>query len=76
MHLLIYSLHALQGKVRREQAALGALAFLSAFLYAFWRVGKLWPGVPLPTDGIFKLKQVCSMPTSHTATSPHATTRQ
>lgn len=39
-------------------AAVGALVFLAAFLYFFWRVGKLWPGVPLPTDGIFRMKQV------------------
>ena len=45
------------GKVRRGQAAAGAALFLAAFLYAFWRVGKVWPGVPLPTDGVFTLKQ-------------------
>ena len=48
------------GKIRRGRAALGALVFLAAFLYGFWRVGKLWPGVPLPTDGIFRLKQVAT----------------
>lgn len=32
--------------------------FLAAFLYVFWRVGKYWPGVPQPTDGIFRLNQV------------------
>lgn len=39
-------------------AAAGAAAFLGAFLYAFWRVGMHWPGVPPPDDGVFRLKQV------------------
>ena len=45
-------------RVRKGNAALGAAIFLALFLYSFWRVGKLWPGVPAPTDGIFRLKQV------------------
>ncbi len=48
------------GKLRKGYAAVGALAFLAAFLYGFWRVGKYWPGVPQPVDGIFRLSQVCS----------------
>ncbi|KAK9914979.1 hypothetical protein WJX75_003304 [Coccomyxa subellipsoidea] len=47
-------------KVRRGHAAVGALMFLAAFLYVFWRVGKYWPGVPQPTDGIFRLNQAVS----------------
>lgn len=43
---------------RRLHAAAGAAAFLGAFLYAFWRVGMHWPGVPPPDDGVFRLKQV------------------
>lgn len=48
------------GKVRKGYAAVGAMAFLAAFLYVFWRVGKYWPGVPQPVDGIFRLNQVLS----------------
>ena len=48
--------------MRRLYAALAAALFLGGFLYAFWRVGKSWPGVPPATDGIFHLKQVTSLP--------------
>ena len=49
-------------KVRRRlHAAAGAAAFLGAFLYAFWRVGMHWPGVPPPDDGVFRLKQVLAL---------------
>ncbi len=43
-------------------AAIAAALFLGGFLYAFWRVGKSWPGVPPATDGIFHLKQVMCHP--------------
>lgn len=47
--------------MRKLYAAIAAALFLGGFLYAFWRVGKSWPGVPPATDGIFHLKQVSSM---------------
>ncbi|CAL8468873.1 g8414 [Coccomyxa elongata] len=47
-------------KLRKRHAAVGAMAFLAAFLYGFWRVGKYWPGVPQPVDGIFRLNQAIS----------------
>jgi hypothetical protein len=46
------------GKIQQLQAATGSLLFLGAFMYAFWRVGIYWPGVPPPEHGIFRLKQV------------------
>jgi len=55
------------GRVRRLYAAIAAALFLAGFLYAFWRVGKSWPGVPPATDGIFHLKQVCTMQSTHLA---------
>ena len=48
------------GRVRRLYAAIAAALFLGGSLYAFWRVGKSWPGVPPATDGIFHLKQASS----------------
>ncbi|KAK9815635.1 hypothetical protein WJX72_007232 [[Myrmecia] bisecta] len=47
-------------KLQATHAAAGALLFLSIFLYAFWRVGFYWPGVPLPDDGVFRMKQAVS----------------
>ena len=46
------------GRVRRLYAAIAAALFLGGFLYAFWKIGSAWPGVPPATDGIFHLKQV------------------
>jgi len=46
------------GKIQQLQAASGSLLFLGAFMYAFWRVGIYWPGVPPPEHGFFRLKQV------------------
>lgn len=46
------------GKIQQVRAATGSLLFLGAFMYAFWRVGIYWPGVPPPEHGIFRLKQV------------------
>ena len=55
---MLLTTHAAAVKVRRRlHAAAGAAAFLGAFLYAFWRVGMHWPGVPPPDDGVFRLKQ-------------------
>ena len=46
------------GKIERVRAATGSFLFLGAFMYAFWRIGIYWPGVPSAEHGIFQLKQV------------------
>ena len=59
-----FACHDVAGKVQQLQAASGSLLFLGAFMYAFWRVGIYWPGVPPPEHGFFRLKQVRAWPLS------------
>ncbi len=57
-HVVVMACHTFAGKIQQLQAASGSLLFLGAFMYAFWRVGIYWPGVPPPEHGFFRLKQV------------------
>mmetsp|Transcript_21307 Transcript_21307/g.64114 ORF Transcript_21307/g.64114 Transcript_21307/m.64114 type:complete len:476 (-) Transcript_21307:3142-4569(-) len=44
----------------RQRAAGGAALLMVAFMYAFWRFGRYWPGVPPAIHGIFRLQQAIS----------------
>lgn len=46
----------------RQRAAGGAALLMVAFMYAFWRFGRYWPGVPPAVHGIFRLQQVIPLP--------------
>lgn len=49
------------GSMPRQRAAGGAALLMVAFMYAFWRFGRYWPGVPPAIHGIFRLQQVISL---------------
>ncbi|KAJ9513485.1 hypothetical protein QJQ45_006040 [Haematococcus lacustris] len=55
-----HSYHTLSGLVRRPQALTASLLLWLVFMYCFWRVGCYLPGVPLPVEGVFRMKQAIS----------------
>jgi hypothetical protein len=57
-------------KLQSSHAAGASLLFLGIFMYAFWRIGRYWPGVPPPERGILRLEQVRSILTARKACSP------
>ncbi|KAL9269395.1 GPCR-type G protein COLD1-like protein [Drosera capensis] len=58
LQLVLFEIIPLLSK-EKERAALGALLFLSAFLYAFWRMGIHFP-MPSPDKGFFTMPQLVS----------------
>ena len=46
------------GRVQRGQAAVMAGLLVLLLLWGFWRVGMLWPGVPLAEEGLMHMNQV------------------
>ena len=46
------------GRLTHFHASIGSLLCVLAFLYAFWYVGKAWPGVAAAGGSFFSMKQV------------------
>ena len=55
------------GSMTWRGAAGAAALFQLAFMYAFWRFGRYWPGVPPAAHGVFRMQQVPSRQLSWTA---------
>ncbi|KAG2434194.1 hypothetical protein HXX76_007920 [Chlamydomonas incerta] len=55
-----YRLLSSAGTLRRGQVAVGAGLVWAGLMYCFWRLGNYLPGVPPPTDGIFRMQQAIS----------------